>query len=129
MAEAIPHLLVAEDDAEFRQVLADELVRCGYRVTTADHGGAAAELLELVGLADAELHALVLDVRMPEASGLELLRWLRDDAREIPVVLMSGCIAGLVPVADDLRAVVLPKPFSCAELVRAIEGARAAVAR
>lgn len=122
-----PHLLVAEDDPDLRSTLESELQRVGYRVTTVEDGGAAAELLELHGLSDEDLHAVVLDVRMPETSGVELLRWLRDDRRRIPVVLISGCIDGLGPLAREMNAVLLAKPFSCAALVAAIDVARSAL--
>ena len=119
-----PHLLVAEDDPDLRDVLAEELTQAGFRVTTAPDGGAAAELLELQGLSDDDLHAVVFDVRMPESTGVELLRWLRGDERRIPVVLISGFTDDLGVYARELGAVLLPKPFSSASLVAAIDEAR-----
>ncbi len=124
-----PHVLVAEDDADMRTLLATELERAGYRVTAVVHGGEAAELLELWGLADGDLHAVVLDIRMPEATGTELLRWLRQDSRRIPVVLISGCIDGVEVFGATNDAVVLAKPFSRAALASAIEESRRLVSR
>lgn len=119
-----PHVLVAEDDPVLREVLDEELSRVGFRVTTASDGGAAAEVLELQGLSDQDLYAVVFDVRMPESSGVDLLRWLRSDERTIPVVLISGCIDGLESVARGMGATLLAKPFSCDDLVAAIDEAR-----
>lgn len=125
----LPHVLVAEDDADMRGLLATELERAGYRVTTVADGGEAAEILELSELADTELHGVVLDIRMPEATGVELLRWLRGEARRIPVVLISGCIEGVEAVGATNDAVVLAKPFSRAALASAIEESRRLVFR
>lgn len=110
-----------------RSLLESELARAGYRVTAAADGREAAELLELQGLADDDLHGVVLDVRMPENDGVELLRWLRADGRRIPVVLISGCTDGLEPLASSLGAVVLGKPFTRSALVAAIEASRGRV--
>jgi DNA-binding response OmpR family regulator len=63
--------------------------------------------------------AVVLDVRLPGSSGLDLLRKMRHDADRTPVVLLSGLdtvddrILGLEVGADDY----LTKPFSARELV------------
>ena len=119
-----PHLLVAEDDDAMRATLESELSRAGFRVTVAACGREAAELLELHELADGELHALVFDVRMPESGGIELLRWLREDGRKLPVVLISGCIDGLESLAESLGAVLLAKPFSRSALTEAIAASR-----
>ncbi|CAN5755714.1 hypothetical protein BH09MYX1_BH09MYX1_37780 [soil metagenome] len=107
-----------------REALLRELSKVGFRVAAVPDGSVAVELLELRELADGELHALVLDVRMPEVGGVGVLQWLRGDDRSLAAVLISGCTGGLDVLARELSAVVLAKPFTCGELVNAIERAR-----
>ncbi|CAN5197039.1 hypothetical protein BH09MYX1_BH09MYX1_09260 [soil metagenome] len=124
VTELRPHVLLAEDDPQLRGLLEDELRRGGFPVTAAADGGVATELLELGELADGELHAVILDVNMPEASGIEIVAWLRSDARRIPVVIMSSVTEGLEEAGRAYGAVVLSKPFSIAQLETAVVEAR-----
>lgn len=107
-------ILVAEDDAAIRRVLADSLSGAGYEVRTAPNGRVALELLlsEPVDLA-------LLDVNMPELSGFKLLRIMQKECPGIPSIILTACgdeqdrVKGLQLGADDY----VVKPFSIAELM------------
>ena len=107
-------ILVAEDDAAIRRVLADSLSGAGYDVRTAPNGRVALELLlsEPVDLA-------LLDVNMPELSGFKLLRIMQKECPGIPSIILTACgdeqdrVKGLQLGADDY----VVKPFSMAELL------------
>lgn len=79
------HILIVDDEASLRQTLARILQRAGYEVTTASHGGE--------GLAFLEAHPfdlLYLDIRMPDISGLELLKTIHVKYPDLPVILFTA---------------------------------------
>jgi CheY-like chemotaxis protein len=82
---ALTRILVAEDDAVFRELLLALLQQAGYEVTIATDGAAA--------LAEAEtsrFDALIADIVMPNMDGLELIRVLRSHAQDLPVIAISA---------------------------------------
>jgi diguanylate cyclase (GGDEF)-like protein len=82
-----PLLLVVDDDAVFRLLLAQTLRETGYRVVEAEHGRAA------VAAFGAEAPDLVLlDVLMPLMDGFAFCAWLRGQSRgtRVPVLMMTG---------------------------------------
>jgi CheY-like chemotaxis protein len=80
-------VLVVDDDPGMRQVLTYFLESRGYGVKTAESVGEA-----IVALAHSIIDAVVLDVRMPRRSGLELLEFIRLDRKrsEFPVLVLTG---------------------------------------
>ncbi len=80
-------LLIVDDNAMNRDMLARRLEREGYAITTASGGKAA---LELVGKQDFDL--VLLDILMPDIDGYQVLEQLKADARtrEIPVVMLTA---------------------------------------
>jgi two-component system, OmpR family, phosphate regulon response regulator OmpR len=108
-----PHLLVVDDDARIRALLARYLTGSGFRVTSA---GDAVEAR--ARLASMEFDLVVLDVMMPGENGFELTQALRKTSRT-PILLLTAMaetedrINGLERGADDYLA----KPFEPRELV------------
>jgi len=91
------HVLVAEDEADIRELLRLALTGAGYEVETAPDGAAAWEL------AVARPPALVVtDLRMPAMNGLELIRALRDAPalRRVPVILFTAFVSSDPRVAE-----------------------------
>ena len=102
-------LLVVDDDPAVRGLEADILSRQGYKVLQA---GGAAEALRLA-LATEASHLLVTDFSMPETNGLELARRFRAVHPQAPVLMVSGSLAAIHPLAKDLnRFAVIGKPFA-----------------
>ena len=106
-------VLVVDDDSAVRRSLSTALGRDGYEVLAAEGGNAA-----LAHLAAANVDAIVLDVAMPEPSGLEVCRRLRARGDRTPILMLTARalvddrVAGLDAGADDY----LVKPFALAEL-------------
>jgi DNA-binding response OmpR family regulator len=118
-AQARLAILIADDDASNREVLAYYLRRQGFEVfPVADAEAALAAI-------DSRRFALVLlDVVMPGVDGLEALRRIRarHTARELPVILFSGLEApDALEAAGDLGANAwLAKPYQLRELLEAV---------
>jgi len=113
---------VVDDDPELRTMLATYLAEQGYAVRTlADGAQLMARLEGRLGGERPDL--LVLDLMLPGADGLSLLRRLRDGGDDLPVLLLSARadgvdrIIGLEQGADDYLA----KPFLPRELTARIE--------
>jgi DNA-binding response OmpR family regulator len=79
------HILIIDDEDSLRQTMARILQRAGYEVTTAATG---TEGLTLV--AEHPFDLLYLDIRMPDASGLELLKEIHAKFPELPVILFTA---------------------------------------
>src|SRR6188474_1506485 len=79
------HILIIDDEASLRQTLARILQRAGFDVTTAASGK---EGLALVSEHPFDL--LYLDIRMPDMSGLELLKIIHEKFPELPVILFTA---------------------------------------
>ena len=94
-----PKVLVVEDDADIRAILAVFLADKGFNVKVADSGHRA---LELLGEEPVDL--ILSDVRMPGMTGIELLRTLKERDPEIELVLMSAysCVRDAVEAIQDL---------------------------
>ena len=107
-------ILVAEDDRGLRETLSRGLRERGYTVDAVPDGQAAVEYLRTY-----DYEVVVLDWRMPQVSGLEVLQWMRRDARTNPVLMLTARdtprdrVTGLDEGADDY----LVKPFDFAELL------------
>ena len=107
------HVLVVDDDARLRELLRRYLTENGFLVTTA---GGAREARQR--LADLAFDLIVLDVMMPEESGLALTHDIRR-ASQVPILLLTAMgevddrIRGFESGADDYLA----KPFEPRELV------------
>ena len=111
-------IVVVEDDRTLRQALVFNLEREGYEVRSAVDGEQA-----LAAARDGGLDLMLLDLMLPGMSGLEVLRTMRAEAIDTPVVILSAKggevdrVVGLKVGADDY----IPKPFSRPELLARVE--------
>lgn len=110
-------ILVAEDEKDMNRIICKRLKEEGYSVDSCFDG---VEVFDY--LACAEYDAIVLDIMMPRMDGLQVLRKLRDDNNQIPVLLLTAKdrvenrVTGLNAGADDY----LVKPFAVQELLARI---------
>ena len=81
----MPHVLLVDDDDLFRESLGLNLIDEGYEVTSFDNGKDALAYLEEAGPAD----VMLLDWRMPELTGIEVLRRLRARGIATPVIFLT----------------------------------------
>jgi DNA-binding response OmpR family regulator len=111
-------ILVAEDQADIRDLIALNLRHAGYAVTPVADGRAA---LDSQAARAADL--LILDLMMPGLDGLEVCKALRASGRATPILMLTAKsteldrVLGLELGADDY----LTKPFSMAELLARVK--------
>ena len=86
-----PHVFLAEDDPDLRRMLASGLADAGFSVVSAGDGRALLRLLTAASRGEVPLpDALVMDIRMPHCSGLDVLGALRLADWRQPVVMITG---------------------------------------
>jgi DNA-binding response OmpR family regulator len=112
------HILVAEDQADIRDLIALNLRHAGYAVTPVADGHAALERQNEHGS-----DLLILDLMMPGLDGLEVCKALRAKGGATPILMLTAKsteldrVLGLELGADDY----LTKPFSMAELLARVK--------
>jgi DNA-binding response OmpR family regulator len=90
-----PQAFVVDDDTTIRELLYDVLTRRGYRVTTANSGLQAIEMLKTV-----RAGLILVDSAMPGLSGLETVKKIRTFDQTVPVVLLRGAGEAEAPVGE-----------------------------
>ena len=116
VAPAQPTVLVVEDEAAQREVLAYNLQAEGYGVAKAENGEEALMLVQ-----ESAPDLIVLDWMLPNVSGIEICRQLkaRAETRNVPIIMLSARseevdrVRGLETGADDYMV----KPYSVVELM------------
>lgn len=109
-------VLLVDDEEDIREILQTRLEMNGYEVTAAPSGNDAIKALQ-GGL---KPHLVLSDGRMPNGDGPSLLRWIKANSVECPVVFMTG-------FTDDAEhgfsgaAAVFAKPFSFDDLLKKIQ--------
>ncbi len=112
------HILVAEDQADIRDLIVLNLQGAGYAVESVVDGQAA-----LASQAERASDLLILDLMMPRLDGLEVCKALRARGRATPILMLTAKsteldrVLGLELGADDY----LTKPFSMAELLARVK--------
>ena len=110
--------MIIDDDDGIREMLQSALTFAGFRVTCANDGPTALEMLTTRGT-----DAIVLDVMMPGIDGFEVVQLLRHRGNSVPVLFLSARdtvqdrVKGLQLGGDDY----LTKPFSIVEVVARLE--------
>src|SRR5258705_5744923 len=107
------HILVVDDDRAVRHLISDYFGEHGIQTVSATGRSAAARQL-----AGEDPSAIILELRLGQGNGLDLLREIRSSS-DVPVIILTGrsgdevdCVVGLELGADDF----LTKPFGIREL-------------
>ena len=120
MAEEQEKILVVDDEPGVRTVLQRVLTQAGYEVATADN---AAEALDCVSLG--EVNLMLLDIKMPDISGMEVLAKITAEYPDVGVIMVTAVIDIQVAVeALKLGAYdYITKPFNRDEVVQKVQKA------
>ncbi|MGV2432698.1 MAG UNVERIFIED_CONTAM: response regulator transcription factor [Rickettsiaceae bacterium] len=109
-----PHILVVDDDTRILKLLSQFLSSHNYLVSTASCAKEAEEYLK-----EFIIDLMMVDVMMPEVTGIEFAKHIRDSKIHVPIILLTALsepedrIAGLEAGADDY----ITKPFEPKELL------------
>ena len=114
------NILVADDEAAVREFVSRALDHAGHKVTVAQDGQKALELL-----ASGQFDLLITDIVMPRMDGISLALKMAKDRPDMPILLMTGYSAERQRAhnLDALTSAVIGKPFSLAEFLSAVETA------
>jgi DNA repair protein RadC len=112
-------ILLVDDEPHLIFPLRERLQYLGYQVITAENGREAIRLLQDKGT---RVNLAVLDIVMPEKSGIEVFEYIREHCNEVKVLIYSG--KNLKEYADVLKGVdILYKPFGLEDFVRKVQEA------
>jgi CheY-like chemotaxis protein len=113
-------ILVVDDELDTAEMLVEMMRLSGYRVFKSSGGRQAIQLI-----AREKPDVVLLDIMMPDISGLDVLRYMRHDPRlkKIPVIILSAkCMPSDILSGLDAGAdLYLTKPVGCEELRDAVE--------
>ena len=114
------HILITDDDEVSCQLFAETLESEGYQVNQATSGDAA-----LSRLREETYDLLIIDVRMPETSGLEVTRIAHEKYPALPIIVMTafGSIETAVEAIHEGAFDFISKPMNLAELKKTVSRA------
>lgn len=110
-------ILIVEDETNLRQALARNLARRGHVVREA---GTAEEAI--CALLEDQPDLLLLDINLPDRSGWDILRQLRQHGVEVPTIVISAVRVSPGRLAEFRPLAFLPKPFPLEALLRLVRG-------
>jgi signal transduction histidine kinase/CheY-like chemotaxis protein len=108
-------ILVVDDDRDVRELAISCLENLGYRVLAADGGQAALDLTA----SGATIDMILVDIAMPEITGVEVMEAILKKRPGIPFLYMTGYVGPTKLDPSEQR--VLKKPFTIAELAAKVE--------
>lgn len=114
------HILVVDDARKTQQMIALQLERAGYQVTTADDGSHALEWIRRQGLP----RLIVMDISLPGRDGLAVAKEIQTIG-DVPIVLLASLTDMMAPPDHSLTGIsgCLVKPFAFPELLQSIQHA------
>ncbi len=116
-------ILIVDDEAPIRFLIAQTLAARGYEVKTAENGAEAIQMAS-----HESFHLIMTDLIMPGRDGIETILALRAKHPKTRIIAMSGGFHGgkqsYLPLAGKIGAChTLAKPFGIASLMEAVQGA------
>jgi len=119
MSEA-SHILVVDDEPGTRETLRDILELKGHTVRTATSGRAGLETL-----VSSPIDAVIVDLKLPDVSGLDLLEAIKATSAETEVIVITGhaSVASAVQAINGAAFGYLTKPFDVRQLVATLDKA------
>jgi two-component system response regulator HydG len=117
MSVAKERILIVDDSESTLEVLKRNLTTAGYQIFTASGVSGAIEILE-----QTRLDLVITDLKMPNVSGMDLVRHIRENFRDTRVMMITGypSIEGAVEAVKTGAEEFLAKPFTDTELLSAV---------
>jgi len=118
---AYRRILVVEDEARLRAIIARNLTARGHTVREAATAGDALAAL------NAELpDLLLLDINLPDRTGWDVMRELAARGQQVPTVILSAVRVSPARLAEFRPLAYLPKPFPVEALLRLLDDGKSA---
>lgn len=114
-------VLVVDDEASLRRMVAFALMQRGYEPELCETGMRGLQALEASKRDNTPLDFAIIDVRLPDMDGLELLKAIKANYPTIPVVVITG--HGKEQIAEEVQNAdgFLEKPFDMDELAKILD--------
>lgn len=108
-------VLLTEDDSTLSDIIARALRSAGFVVDVAVNGGEALTRLEAVDSYD----AIVLDLKLPDTDGFEIVDYIKANRPAVRVIVASGYVDGaeVLHAAERWPLMMLRKPYTADELI------------
>jgi len=110
-------ILVVEDEAIVRLLVAETLRTCGHSVLEAGDGQAALDVIQDC----LDLDLLVSDIRLPKIDGFSVARRARQLRPGLQLLFLTGYVRAELP-SELLPAIIIRKPFDPDNLARKVAG-------
>lgn len=110
-------ILFVDDDPELRSIVKDQLVSVGYDIDEAEDG-----LMAMNKVRDSEYDLLLLDITMPGKSGLDVLKFVKEESPDCKVIMLTG-VVGLSVAIESLKLGAddyITKPYNMDYLLASI---------
>ena len=112
------NVLLIDDEASMRRTVSLGLLQRGYRTEPCENGMKGLQTLESFKNKDIPLACAVVDIRLPDIDGLKLLKVIKFNYPDLPVIVITG--HGNEAIAEEVKAqkadAYLEKPFTAEEL-------------
>ncbi|MBN1655240.1 MAG: sigma-54-dependent Fis family transcriptional regulator [Deltaproteobacteria bacterium] len=111
-------ILIVDDVPDAVEVVRRNLDRLGYQTVSATSASDAVRLLEQTAV-----DLVITDYKMPQASGLELIRYIRENRGDTEIIMITGyaSVEGAVEAMKFGASEYLSKPFTDEELIASVE--------
>ncbi len=113
-------MLIVDDSLDTLELLNRNLSGCGYVVHAANNVDEALRLIDSV-----ELDVVITDLKMPKGSGMDLVKYVKENKPDTQVMMITGyaTVEGAVKAVKAGAEEYLSKPFTDEELFSAVESA------
>lgn len=117
------NVLLIDDEASLRRMVSLGLMQKGYRTEPCENGMKGLQTLEMYNKQKMPLDCAVVDIRLPDIDGLKLLKVIKFNYPDLPVIVITG--HGNEAIAEEVKAqkaeAYLEKPFTIEELTALLE--------
>jgi two-component system, cell cycle sensor histidine kinase and response regulator CckA len=115
-------ILVVDDDVGIQTLVQRALCAKGFRVLTASNGAEGVGVFEQHA---GQIRLILMDVTMPQMSGVDALQRIRAAGSDVPVILSSGYDVDSARIEAQDFSGFLEKPYDVTSLLNAVEAALA----
>jgi len=110
-----PFILLVEDDADLRNMIARGLQATGYIVFQAGNFRQALDEMAI------KPNLMILDINLPDATGWDVANWLESLTTPVPIIVISGLTPDQKRLQQFKPKAFLPKPFAIEDLLDLVQ--------